>query len=296
MESEPYTPLFLALHILRIITAGVSIMYGILNIQQEAKCQFTITYKIVSYFLISTTICLLSMTIYSPSYGKSLAEIGEVWSKIQAPFSSYMRGLPTFHDAYLPDVYAATPGIYGYVNRTILQRDSLYNNIIVKILTFGSEKVLGGIGLAAVLGDTKIPYILFLHGPKKSAYLAKEITAPGVLLYAYSWIINIPSKFLNSWDSLISNQDYISIVGKLTFGDKIIFTLDLIWSFLITIFVELPLALINTVIGFFIALICHPIDSIIAIPGCIYYGILSTLNAIWGIVSNLIMIPIHVLF
>lgn len=254
------------------------------------------SYKTIPCIIIATTIFYFCLSINSCSFAGQLSGIGETWARILAPFTSFIGDAEPVHVEIVPihkNMYWVNlPRIYTETQQLFFQRESFYNNGIIRLLTFWNKDVIGSLLIATTLGDTSIPYHIFLHGSNDSIYMAKGLTAPGVLLYGYSWMINIPAKFLNTWDSFINLSD----VGKLTGRDKLMMTLDLLWSFILTIFIELPLAIINTVIGFFVALIYHPIDSILAIPGCIYYGVLSTVNAIWGILANIIMIPIHVLF
>lgn len=253
--------------------------------------------KKLSYIISITCILYLSLSINSISFCGPLSGMGETWACITTPFTSYIGDLkpsrfnvgPIHKKTYWLNI----PRIYTETEGNFFQREDFYNNGIIRLLTFWNNEVIGSLSMAAGLGDFQIPYYIFFHGSNDSVYIAKGLTAPGVLLYGYSWIINIPAKFLTTWDSLINQSNKI---GLFTLGDKVLMTIDLIWSCIITIFIELPLAIINTILGFFIALFYHPFDSILAIPGCIYYGVLSTVNAIWGILANIIMIPIHVLF
>lgn len=255
------------------------------------------TLKKLSFVVVASCIFYFSLSINSLTFCGPLSSIGDTWARITTPLTTYFGeakplrfNVGPIHDK---PYWLYIPGIYNETGENFFQRESFYNNGLIRLLTFWNKEVMGSIAMATSLGDSQIPYYIFFHGSNDSVYIAKGLTAPGVLLYGYSWIINIPAKFLTTWDSFINISNKVGVV---TFGDKILMTLDLLWSFILTIFIELPIAIINTILGFFIALVYHPIDSIIAIPGCIYYGILATVNAVWGIIANIVMIPIHVLF
>lgn len=172
----------------------------------------------------------------------------------------------------------------------------LHNNFLIRILTFGNKASLGNLNTAYFLGENYAQYFIFAYNnKKKSFYIDKALDAPSVLLYFYSWLVNLPAKYL---DIIDSNIDHASKFSKTfyepTFLDKAILTADWIISILICIFVEIPIAIINTIIGFFTALILHPLDSLCSSIGFLYFGIVTTFNAIWNILINIVMIPIHI--
>lgn len=264
---------------------------------EKIKSQSMLHFKSATIIIFISAILYCFINFNASAYCAPISEIGDTWSKILTPFNSYIGDVSPYHlDGHegthinKKNYYFTIPGIYQeYVEGSMIRRVHWHGNWIARFLSFGNTDIMYRSSLAAMLGDFQIPYCLFIHEKNGSVYLAKELNAAAVLLYGYSWIINIPAKFLNTWDFFIENYQYFPI------GMKIKMTLDLIWSFIITLIIELPLAIINTLIGFIIAFIFHPINSLLAIPCCIYYFIISSINAIWGIVANIVMIPIHII-
>lgn len=164
--------------------------------------------------------------------------------------------------------------------------DSPHKNFLIKILTFYNKKSLENLNIAAKLGEEYFPYAIFLYNQRSNwFFLAKQLDAPSVLLYGYSWIINISQKILQQTDTIFKYRHKVVGVNYIQIIDDI--------TNIASLFIEFPLSIFGTISGSIIGIICHPIDSITSILGMIYFIISTTLTAIFGVISNFLFLAIH---
>lgn len=225
--------------------------------------------------------------------------VNETWLNLTTPISSFFLHDMAANDRIpLPDgksTYIYIPALQAIPFRYSLTgapnaNADFQTNWLAKLVTFGSEKALHDLNVAYYLGNNFIPYSMFTYTEGNSYYLPYHLDAASVLLYGYSWLINLPAKYFDLLDTYIDNlgndkSDHSGIA-------KFVATFDIIVCIL-SLFVEFPLAVFNTIAGFFVGLFCHPLISICAIPGMFYFGILTTISALFGVVWYPIMCVYH---
>ncbi len=177
-----------------------------------------------------------------------------------------------------------------------------HKNKLFKIATFGNKDSQRNLNAAYMGGRYFLPYSVFTYDvPRGNTYYwARHSDACSVLLYGYSWFINIPAKILNEIDSLFVLErlpNYNPKTDKAVdfSSHKFACFLDIILN-IASLVVEIPIAFANTVTGVLVAFIAHPWNSICSIFGLIYFGILSTIFAIWDVVADIVLIPFHFIF
>lgn len=244
---------------------------------------------------ISSIIVILIIAVFlvfgSPNFFKKTSSL---YVKLSNPVTSYLLGAPVEKYGLMPTQTGGEAGPYiagsqkFYLLKTS-DEDKVHQNLFIKILSFGQGSILAAMNTAIIQGQYILPYSVYIYG-KDANYEARYLNAPAMLLYGYSWIINIPSKFLGIIDTQLQ-VGYNRYTQESAFG---FFIIDDIISLVLTLCIDLPLSLINTVIGTITAFIFHPIDSILAIPSLLYFFIVTTFHALWGILSNIILIVIHI--
>ncbi len=152
------------------------------------------------------------------------------------------------------------------------------SNFILELLSFGNEKSIKNLGIASGLGEHFFQYYIFASTVKRNEndYLPLELDAFSVLVYGYSWFVNIPAKIFTQ----------VGVISELTKHEgmfvSLISYIDPIVNIL-SLAIEVPLALFNTIIGFVLAFIFHPIDSLCSMLPAFYFLIKTTLTAIINI-------------
>lgn len=241
-------------------------------------------------FLIAIALCAFNFISSS-----TLKSWSQTYEKISTPLSSYLMGAPLVDFPVMP----AKGGKYAYVSVPFIQTAGLptgekssvslyHNNSLIKLLCLGNRETLGYLNMAYVQGQYISPYILFVYG-RQANYESKFLPAPAILLYNFSWLLNIPGKFLSDIDQQLQHSEH-PYTGESAMW---IFLIDDIISLIFATFVDIPTCLCNTVVGFFTSLVHHPLQSLIAIPGSLYFCIVTMINAIWVVVSNIVLILIH---
>lgn len=274
---------------------------------REARFIMKRGFKKALFLLVAFAICLCEGV---DAYSANSDGPSQAFAKLHSPILNYLVGLKpvygptTIADAdgkplliTLPYIQSARLGnMIDKVLKSGNPQSVFHNNFLIKALTFGDKASLGHLNSAYFLGENYVQYFLFASNGAESFYIDKAFDAPSVLLYGYSWLINLPAKYLDILDGMIEYASQMEKIFGFSFGQKVLATVDWLISIVVSIFVEIPIAFFNTIIGFFIGLIYHPFDSLCSIPGMFYFGILSTFNAIWGIIVNIIMIPVHIIF
>lgn len=220
----------------------------------------------------------------------SLESLNRFWAGLSGPVMSLMLQTASHPLPYPIDnqrVHINVPLIQPLIGNTdhlMGMEEGTHDNFLVKAVTFGNKESLRHPNTVYILGSNYIPYAVFVYGANDSFYLAKHLDAPSVLLYGYAWTINIPSRILEMLDGLTERErDY-----------KFLLAIDVLFSILSAV-VEAFFMFWNTILGFFIALLFHPWDSLCSILGAIYFAIFSTISAAWGVVSNIFLIPYHII-
>lgn len=248
-------------------------------------------------------VCLLTPSqVLSFSFNSALAS---GWIKLTTPISSFFCGAKITEG--MPFVITnenskiATFGIIGSIHAlpAIVDNYSIHDNYPFQIITFFNNESQRNLNSAYVGGRYFLPYSVFTYEIISGDwyYWARHSDAFSVLLYGYSWLINIPAKILNEIDSLIAidkSKNYgfgTSEIASLS-SHRLACFIDIIINSCSLVF-EIPIAIANTIVGTVIALFTHPVDSICSIMGFIYFVILSTVFAIWDIVSDIPLIIYH---
>lgn len=174
-----------------------------------------------------------------------------------------------------------------------------HNNMFIGMSSFRNFRSVENINTAHILGENHINYVAFIYDAGNNGklandkwfYYARHSDAPSILLYTYSYLINIPAKIiqqLNAISYIGTKNGHEAPFSWAVLGDIIINIVDLLF--------EVALALVNFIPAFIIALVCHPIDSLCSILPMVYMGIVTTFNAVWDLVWGIIQLPYHVLF
>lgn len=183
--------------------------------------------------------------------------------------------------------------------------NNAYDNFFIKLLTFFNKKSLSNLNTAYFSGKLSLPYTVFIYNVDMSKntinddwkYLAANSDCMSVLLYGISWALHTPAHILNEFDAFFKyrSDKENSIYAGTNGGVDLCIFIDIIVHIL-SIIPELIIMIINTIIGFIIALLCHPIDSICSIGGFLYFLIPTIISAVWEFVSTPFLIVYHILF
>ncbi len=251
-------------------------------------------------------VCLLSPSqAFSSSFSYTIAD---GWIKLTTPISSfYCKAKPTIG---MPFVIGnkrnliTTFGLVGSIHyfNVLADKYSFHDNILLSIATFSNEESQRNLNFAYIGGRYFLPYSVFTYDiPFENAYYwARHSDACSVLLYGYSWFINIPAKIMNEIDGLLvldrsRHRDPGTAEIASLASHKFACFIDILLN-IVSLVVEIPIAIANTVTGVLVAFIAHPWNSICSILGLIYFGILSTIFAIWDVLANIVLIPYHFIF
>lgn len=126
-----------------------------------------------------------------------------------------------------------------------------------------------------MLGTWGLSYSIFKHdyNGADSTLIIFDNDGISNVLYSFSYIINLPQKYINQWVYILDKERYS-------------LSIDLVLAIPILIF-EIVLAMVMGGIGFITGLILNPIDTIMAIPGGIVYAIDTSITAVWNTVLGL---------
>lgn len=132
-----------------------------------------------------------------------------------------------------------------------------------------------GLYEAYMLGTWGLSYSIFKHdyNGADSTLIIFDNDGISNVLYSFSYIINLPQKYINQWVYILDKERYS-------------LSIDLVLAIPILIF-EIVLAMVMGGIGFITGLILNPIDTIMAIPGGIVYAIDTSITAVWNTVLGL---------
>lgn len=161
-------------------------------------------------------------------------------------------------------------------NKSYIDR---HDNIVLSLLTFGNSGSQERLNAAYRMGCYAMPFSLFCFDYRKDTWhlVATELDACSNLLYGITWVINTPQKFINK-------IAYICQMGS----EPSIFTLLDIPVNLVSMVVEAGCAVVGTVAGVVLGLICHPIDSLCSILGMLYFLVFSVITAVWDLLTGLL--------
>ncbi len=202
-------------------------------------------------------------------------------SNISAFYTHLTNPAAWFFDspAFIPKFPFAASGVQVKASQEFsLPFKTLSNNFLLTLISFGNEKSINNLNLAKGLGTTAFQYYVIGHPSQNHwEYMASNMDAPSVLLYGYTWFINIPAKIFAQIGAISAGTD------EFYYSGVEIFYIDTVFN-IISLVIEIPVAMVNTCIGAVIAFIFHPIDSICGILPAIYFFIYSTLAAIWELI------------
>lgn len=135
---------------------------------------------------------------------------------------------------------------------------------------------------AYMLGTHGLSWSLFQHsynGKGDSSLIAFEFDGISNLLYGFSWLINIPQKFIHQTAFLLDKGHLHLLV------DMLILVFVLAFEAVIAIFI--------TVVGAVAGSIMNPVDTLFAIPGGLWLAfetviaaIFQTVSAIWSLLTS----------
>ncbi len=239
------------------------------------------------------TIVLLGVTP-NQSYSFSFIDIGNTWLKITTPICTFiMDGKPVLGGMSVKVKSRQTYSLIGY-HEQFLQAYKIatgsilepHTNILSKIATLGNKESLQNLN-SAYLGARYLPYSVFTYSEDgKPFYWALRSDACSVLLYGYSWLINIPAKILEKIDFLTTLRDRDKTVS---FSSCFLIFFEILFN-ACSLVIEIPIAIANTMVGTVIALVAHPLNSICSILGFFYFATVSTIVSLWDVIANCLSI------
>lgn len=244
--------------------------------------------------------------VFSPTqaFSSSTFEtISMLWSKVTTPASSFILENPPKKEIPLlvspPSAGMAAPvhsmPINAKLSKLSNDKDIIHDNILFSLLTFGHEKSKINLNSSYIAGKYFLPYAIFTYDNKSNWYYwAAHSDAPSVILYGYSWLINVPAKILDEIDAVF--KVYANLKGSIyprSYLTNVMLLVDITLC-VVSLIIEIPLAIINTLLGAIISLIWHPFDSLCSLLGMLYLFVPATVSSIWGIVANVFLIPYHI--
>lgn len=135
---------------------------------------------------------------------------------------------------------------------------------------------------AYMLGTHGISWSLYQHsynGRGDSGLIAFEFDGVSNLLYGFSWLINIPQKFIHQSAFLIDKGHLHLLIDMVV----LIFVLGF----------EIVLATFTTAIGAIAGTILNPLDTVFAIPGGVWLAletiiaaVFQTISAVWSLLTS----------
>lgn len=164
-----------------------------------------------------------------------------------------------------------------------------HENFLLNILTFGNDESQRNLNIAYRLSLYVNQYHFFAYTRDSWYYLPVHMDAGSIFMYGVSYVINIPQRVLTKIDLIWDINDYSYGLIHYSFGDKLIFMIDVVLSTLAQ-FIEFFFAVFGTMIGMVIAFICHPINSICSFVGIIYFAVPVLWSAIGGSLISLVSI------
>lgn len=102
-----------------------------------------------------------------------------------------------------------------------------------------------------------------------------------MLLYGFSWAINIPQRFVSKVPVILTVWERTP--SEITVA-KGLMLIDAVTSGITNCTFDLMFCFTNTLIGTVIAAVCHPLDFLCLLLGMIYFGICSIWTAIVDII------------
>lgn len=144
-----------------------------------------------------------------------------------------------------------------------IDRDNRHDNFLIRLLTLGNEGALVDLNNAYMLGRTMIPYAMFCFDYRSSRstnwhFLSTEMDGTAVLVYAVSWIVHQPAKFIRQIAYIIHKQPPWYAI------------FDVILN-VVSLVLEVIFLCIGTILGVILGTIFHPINTLCSIPGAIYF-------------------------
>lgn len=243
---------------------------------------------------LTLVLAVLSSTAHAASF---LEGAGDFYHKITNPVS-LMVG-KELKSGYVTKQVQIDPRVQGIKNKS--KRLNYYVNVdfytsymnfddyrsshangMLSMMTMGNDESQRNLNIAYRLSRHINQYHLFVYNGKDWAFLPVHMDAASMLLYGFSYLLNTPQRTLSKvnliWNA--GEKEY----SRLTVGNKIAFMIDVVISLLSQV-VEIFLALVGTVIGFVVAFICHPINSLCSIGGMFYF----LLPVLWSAIAGSIV-------
>lgn len=142
----------------------------------------------------------------------------------------------------------------------------------VSVLAFSSDSRIN-LESAYRLGTYGLRYhVVEFDYRKKSEwrFLALNMDATSNLVYAYTWLVNIPQKLISHYYYIMDKKSPLLLI-----------------DFVISLFlipVDLGLMMVFTTVGVLYGGIAQPIDTLLGVPGGLWLCLVSTWHAVAGIV------------
>jgi hypothetical protein len=144
-----------------------------------------------------------------------------------------------------------------------------HSNVLLSLLTFGNAGSQRNLNTAYRLGVYGQSYVIFTHkrDTDSSSLLLTHLDAPSVLLYGFSWVVNAPQRWFKQAVFVVDSEDA-----------PWYYLLD--WLIAVPLFLlDLLFASIVTILGFALAFLLHPINSLCSFGGLLYFVSLSVWSA-----------------
>lgn len=198
-------------------------------------------------------------------------------------------GFPLHH---LPYIKNEKMMFENLINRNKANEVLQHTNFLVKILSFGSKDAMNSLNKAKILGEGIIPYkFVNFNGENDWFFVASSSNGAAMIVYGYSWFINLPAKFLKT----IEKISYFSPKTDGAYPTSWWELIDLFISFL-SLVIEIPLAFFGTIFGMILGTIMHPLDTLCALPASLYFMAVTTFNAVWDTIASSFLIVYNLFF
>lgn len=191
-------------------------------------------------------------------------------------------GFPYQHLSYIKDEKMI---IENLINRNKANNVLQHTNFLVKFLSFGNKDAMNSLNKAKILGENIIPYkFVNFNGKNDWFFVASSSNGAAMFVYGYSWLINLPAKFIK----IIEKISYFSPKTNGTYPCTWWELIDLFVNF-ISLVIEIPLAFLGTIFGVILGTIMHPLDTLCALPASLYFMAVTTFNAIWDTIASVFL-------
>lgn len=155
---------------------------------------------------------------------------------------------------------------------------------ISKISTLGNSSSLNNLTNAWLFGRSFVPYNVVCFDTSINMnngkyvenwhFLGTQMDGASIFAYTLSWVIHTPQKFIRNIAYILHNDDI-----------SILVLLDIVTNAIQLMF-ECVFACCGFVINTILGTICHPLDTLCSIPGCMWFSCVSVVTAVIDVFTS----------